>query len=121
MKLTAITRYRQEGDNYHVYYELFMPNKGGVIHMSVPAVNEKFAYFEITKLEFAELDRKEGVMLTIIPRNPKYIPSDGHPLDITDVVYEFTLAYHYFLKRYAKKNEPFPFILQKPNIAIDDK
>ena len=121
MKLTAITRYRQEGDNYHVYYELFMPNKGGVIHMSVPAVNEKFAYFEITKLEFAELDRKEGVMLTIIPRNPEYIPSDGIPLDITDVVYEFTLAYHYFLKRYAKKNEPLPFILQKPNIAIDDK
>ena len=113
MKLTAITRYRQEGDNDHVYYELFMPSKNGEIQMSVPVVNEKFAYFEITKLEFAELDRKEGVMLTIIPRNPEYIPSDGHPLDITDVVHEFTLAYYYFLEKYNKKNEPFPFIMRR--------
>lgn len=113
MKLTAITRYRQEGDNYHVYYELFMPSKNGEIYMSVPAINEKFTHFEITKLEFAELDRKEGVMLTIVPRNPEYIPSDGIPLDIVDVVHDFTLVYDYFLKKYNKKNEPFPFIMRR--------
>ena len=116
MKLKAITRYHQEGNNYHVYFELFVPNKGGVIYMSVPVINKMLAYFEITKSEFAELDEVEGVILTAIPANPKKLY-----LNSADLLHDFEMAYSSFLRMYNTKNKPFPFIMQKPNIVIDSK
>jgi len=121
MKLKTITRYRQEGDNYYVYLELFMSNKGGAIYMDVPIINSMLKHFDIIKSEFAEFDGVEGIVLTIIPDAPEQTKCGEWVYDSADLLHDFQIAYYSFLRKYNTKNKPFPFIMQKPQVICYEK